>query len=76
VPETLAPSPSGSVHPACALLHLLPPYCRDDNRIERVWLDLHANVTRNHRCKSMRELMAHVAALMRANNRREKDRGR
>jgi transposase len=30
-------------------LHFLPPYCPDENKIERVWLDLHANVTRNHR---------------------------
>jgi len=52
------------------VLHFLPPYCPDDNRIERVWLDLHANVTRNHRCKSMGELMAHVVAFLRAYNRR------
>src|SRR5574337_424842 len=54
------------------VLHFLPPYCPDDNRIERVWLDLHANVTRNHRCKSMEELMAHVVAFMRSYNRRKK----
>ena len=30
-------------------LHFLPPYCPDHNKIERVWLDLHANVTRNHK---------------------------
>ena len=39
------------------VLHFLPPYCPDANRIERVWQDLHANVTRNHRCKSMRHLL-------------------
>ena len=39
-------------------LHFLPPYCPDANRIERVWQDLHANVTRNHRCTSMRQLLA------------------
>jgi len=38
-------------------LHFLPPYCPDHNRIERVWRDLHANVTRNHRCKTMGQLM-------------------
>lgn len=54
------------------VLHFLPPYCPDDNRIERVWLDLHANVTRNHRCSSMEELMAHVVAFLRAYNRRER----
>jgi transposase len=54
------------------VLHFLPPYCPDDNRIERVWLDLHANVTRNHRCKTIEELMAHVVAFMRAYNQRKK----
>lgn len=42
------------------VLHFLPPYCPDHNRIERVWRDLHANVTRNHQCRSMRELMKEV----------------
>ena len=54
------------------VLHFLPPYCPNDRRIERVWLDLHANVTRNHRCKSIEELMAHVFAFLRAYNRRSK----
>jgi transposase len=54
------------------VLHFLPPYCPDDNKIERVWLDLHANVTRNHRCRSMEELMAQVASFLRAYNRRAK----
>lgn len=40
------------------VLHFLPPYCPDANRIERVWQDLHANVTRNHRCKTMNQLLA------------------
>jgi transposase len=39
------------------VLHFLPPYCPDANRIERVWQDLHANVTRNHRCKTMLRLL-------------------
>jgi transposase len=39
------------------VLHFLPPYCPDANRIERVWQDLHANVTRNHRCKTMTRLL-------------------
>jgi transposase len=39
------------------VLHFLPPYCPDANRIERVWQDLHANVTRNHRCKTMNALL-------------------
>jgi transposase len=41
-------------------LHFLPSYCPDENRIERVWLDLHANVTRNHQCETMDELMKEV----------------
>ena len=43
-------------------LHLvfLPPYCPDHNRIERLWRDLHADVTRNHCCPDMLTLMKHV----------------
>lgn len=48
------------------VLHFLPPYCPDSNRIERVWLDLHANVTRNHRCKTMHELMQRIIAFLNA----------
>lgn len=40
--------------------HFLPPYCPDNNRIERLWKDLHGNVTRNHKCTEMSELMANV----------------
>jgi len=42
------------------VLHFLPPYCPDANRIERLWGDLHDNVTRNHRCRTMDELMHDV----------------
>lgn len=38
-----------AAHGAKIRLHFLPPYCPEENRIERPWLDLHANVTRNHR---------------------------
>ncbi len=41
-------------------LHFLPPYCPNDNRIERLWQDLHANVTRNHRHRTMRALLLAV----------------
>ena len=52
------------------VLHFLPPYCPDDNRIERgVWRELHANVTRNHRCRSMAELMREVRDYLVARNR-------
>ena len=41
-------------------LHFLPPYCPDENRIERLWLDLHANVTRNHKHTSLLTLCPEV----------------
>jgi transposase len=41
-------------------LHFLPPYCPDHNTIERFWQDLHANVTRNHTCTDMQQVMRHV----------------
>lgn len=41
-------------------LHPLPPYCPNDNRIERVWQDLHAEVTRNHTCPDMETLLVEV----------------
>ncbi|SRR5579885_1466863 len=41
-------------------LHRLPTYSPKDNKIERVWEDLHANVTRNHTCKTMERLMRRV----------------
>lgn len=39
------------------VLHFLPPYCPDENDIEWLWQDLHANVTRNHCCRTIDELM-------------------
>jgi transposase len=47
-------------------LHFLPSYCPDENSVERVWLDLHANVTRNHQCRTMQELMREVRIWLRA----------
>jgi hypothetical protein len=38
----------------------LPPYCPNDNKIERLWEDLHAEVTRNHTCADIDSLMAQV----------------
>lgn len=46
------------------VLHFLPPYCPNYNRIERSWQDLHANVTRNHRCQTMRQLMSKVGKFL------------
>ncbi len=51
------------------VLHFLPPYCPDHNRIERVWRDLHADVTRNHQCRSMKELMSEVYHWLRKRDR-------
>jgi transposase len=50
-------------------LHFLPPYCPDHNRIERIWKDLHDNVTRNHRCATMEELMTEVRSYLAGRNR-------
>lgn len=49
-------------------LHFLPPYCPDENKIERTWQDLHAEVTRNHTCSDMNELMRHVRSFLRRHN--------
>ena len=49
-------------------LHFLPPYCPDHNRIERKWRDLHANVTRNHRCKTIEQLMNAVVRWLEDHN--------
>jgi transposase len=57
-------------------LHFLPPYCPNDNKIERVWQDLHANVTRNHTCPDMTALMREVRYYLRKRNRKlRKSRG-
>jgi putative transposase len=41
-------------------VHLLPNYSPDYNPIERVWWHLHENITRNHRCKDLGELLDRV----------------
>lgn len=51
-------------------LHFLPPYCPDHNRIERVWRDLHADVTRNHQCHTITQLMNEVRYWLRKRNRK------
>ena len=51
-------------------LHFLPPYCPDHNKIERDWQDLHANVTRNHTCTNMTELMSEVRRYLQGHNRK------
>jgi transposase len=55
-------------------LHFLPPYCPDDNKIERVWQDLHAGVTRNHRQPNMTKLMEAVRYHLSKRNRQQHQR--
>ena len=50
-------------------LHFLPPYSPDNNKIERTWQDLHANVTRNHTCAEMQQLMRRVRHYLEKRNR-------
>jgi transposase len=51
-------------------LHFLPPYSPDDNRIERkVWREVHANVTTNHRCTSIDRLCGEVVWYLMKHNR-------
>lgn len=53
------------------VLHFLPPYCPNDNRIERsVWREVHANITRNHCCESINELVREVCRELAVRNRR------
>lgn len=52
-------------------MHFLPPYCPDDNRIERkLWREMHANVTVNHRCDSIEELVREAIHYLMTHNRR------
>jgi transposase len=38
-------------------LHFLPTYAPETNPIERVWWHLHEEITRNHRCRDIQELL-------------------
>lgn len=42
------------------VIHFLPKYSPDLNPIERIWWHLHEEITRNHRCKTMDELLDQV----------------
>ena len=53
-------------------LEFLPPYCPNENRIERIWKDLHDQVTRNHRHPDLKELMKDVRKFVKRYNRRRK----
>jgi transposase len=45
-------------------LHFLPPYSPDHNVIERLWKQMHDNVTRNHRHQSMPSLWKDVTQFL------------
>jgi len=47
------------------VLHFLPPYSPDDNVIERLWKQMHAHVTRNHRHKHIDTLIEAVQGFLR-----------
>ena len=38
-------------------MHYLPVYSPQHNPIERVWWHLHEEITRNHRCRDIGELV-------------------
>jgi transposase len=39
------------------VIHFLPKYAPDLNPIERIWWHLHEEITRNHRCRTMDDLL-------------------
>lgn len=49
-------------------VHLLPSYAPDYNPIERACWHLHENITRNHRCKDLGELLDRVFAWLEQGN--------
>lgn len=49
-------------------LHFLPKYAPETNPIERVWWHLHETITRNHRCRTLEELLALAYDWFRTNN--------
>ncbi len=51
-------------HDGLFVLHFLPPYSPRHNKIERFWRELHANVTRNHRCRTIDQLLGKVMSFL------------
>jgi putative transposase len=47
-------------HRGRVVVHYLPAYAPETNPIERVWWHLHEEVTRNHRCATMDDLIGMV----------------
>jgi len=56
------------------VLHFLPPYCPTENKIERLFEDLHAQVTRNHTCPDMTHLMRRLRGFMTRRSRKAEKR--
>ena len=50
------------------VLHYLPKRAPECNPIERVWWHLHDEITRNHRCRSMQELLELALAWLESRN--------
>ncbi|MCA1837319.1 MAG: IS630 family transposase [Actinobacteria bacterium] len=50
------------------VLHFLPKYAPDLNPIERVWWHLHEEITRNHTCQTIAELVDLTFAWLTARN--------
>jgi len=38
-------------------IHFLPKYAPETNPVERVWWHFHETITRNHRCRTLQELL-------------------
>lgn len=47
-------------HAGRVVVHYLPAYAPETNPVERVWWHLHEEVTRNHRCPTMDDLIGMV----------------
>lgn len=60
-----------AAHPV-VVLHFLPPYTPEANLIERVWREVHANVTRNHCCTSLDELLRKLTWYLATEDRRRR----
>ena len=60
-----------AVHGDRIVLHFLPKYSPESNPIERIWWKLHEEITRNHRCRDMEELLDLVFGWIENRNRFE-----
>jgi putative transposase len=49
-----------AAHEGRVVVHYLPAYAPETNPVERVWWHLHEEVTRNHRCPTMDDLIGMV----------------